>query len=768
MGSPKYIIIFIKEECYTMGKGIFKRLVSGIVTGLLCLTSVPSGIGLSSRAADDYQQTGTLDGYDYEVWNQYSQGTISFIPGNAGTYSCSWSGIHNILFRSGKKWSSNPQWDTLDGIQVDYACDYNPNGNSYLCVYGWTQNPLVEYYIVESYGSWRPPGTSDTMAMVGTITVDGGTYEVYKGTHDGPSIESGVTHFNQYWSVRVDSQLRTSGTIDVSKHFKAWEDQFGMDMGGLHEVALNVEGWQSSGSANVTKNDLTIGGGTSIDPDPVVEPDENGYYFFDDFEDGNGLWGKRGNTTLTTDTENYYSSGSSVLVSGRTDTWQGIGRSLDPTVFVPGKTYSFGAGVLQTNGATEAMKLTLEYKDSAGETQYRTVASADAESGVWTKLENTAYTIPTGASAMLLYVESDSTNSFYIDDAFGGVEGTKSTVTTGGGTVKGAVEPTTSAPTIRNWGDANNDGDITVADATLIMQYLATSDSAVFKDEDGKLNADVHNCGDGITANDALSIQKYLAGAVTELPVSYSASYLAQLTTTTTTTTAPPATTTAVGGVDISWIDPSKPMVAISFDDGAVGTYQGASSMRIINAIADAGFHATFFYVGSWTNTTDKENEVKYAYSKGMEIANHTTTHPKLTDISDSEIRSEYDTTAAKLKGIIGAEPSPLLRLPYLAYNDTVTRVLSDVPMISCKVDTGDWNKATKDQIISKITTAMQDGSLDNSIVLCHETYDTTAEAMEYLAPYLKSQGWQIVTVSEMFAVNGKTLDGGKVYTACY
>ena len=300
------------------------------------------------------------------------------------------------------------------------------------------------------------------------------------------------------------------------------------------------------------------------------------------------------------------------------------------------------------------------------------------------------------------------------------------------------------------------------------MQYLATSDSAVFKDEDGKLNADVHNCGDGITANDALSIQKYLAGAVTELPVSYSASYLAQLTTTTTTTTAPPATTTAVGGVDISWIDPSKPMVAISFDDGAVGTYQGASSMRIINAIADAGFHATFFYVGSWTNTTDKENEVKYAYSKGMEIANHTTTHPKLTDISDSEIRSEYDTTAAKLKGIIGAEPSPLLRLPYLAYNDMVTRVLSDVPMISCKVDTGDWNKATKDQIISKITTAMQDGSLDNSIVLCHETYDTTAEAMEYLAPYLKSQGWQIVTVSEMFAVNGKTLDGGKVYTACY
>ena len=61
----------------------------------------------------------------------------------------------------------------------------------------------------------------------------------------------------------------------------------------------------------------------------------------------------------------------------------------------------------------------------------------------------------------------------------------------------------------------------------------------------------------------------------------------------------------------------------------------------------------------------------------------------------------------------------------------------------------------------------MSNGSLDNAIVLCHETYDTTAEAMEYLCPYLKSQGWQIVTVSELFAANGKELNGGQLYTKC-
>ncbi len=148
-----------------------------------------------------------------------------------------------------------------------------------------------------------------------------------------------------------------------------------------------------------------------------------------------------------------------------------------------------------------------------------------------------------------------------------------------------------------------------------------------------------------------------------------------------------------------------------------------------------------------------------------MEIANHTTSHPDLTKKSASEIRSEYDTTNSKLKNIIGTEPSKLLRLPYLSANDTVKQTLSDVPMITCSIDTGDWNNATKDDIINKIVTAKNNGSLNGSIVLAHETYDTTAEAMEYLAPYLKSEGWQIVSISEMFEVKNQKLSGGQIYT---
>ena len=202
-------------------------------------------------------------------------------------------------------------------------------------------------------------------------------------------------------------------------------------------------------------------------------------------------------------------------------------------------------------------------------------------------------------------------------------------------------------------------------------------------------------------------------------------------------------------------------MVAISFDDG---TRDATQEKRIIDALNKNGFHATFFYVGNWVTSPET---VKYAYQSGHEVANHTTTHPYLTQKSSNEIRSEFDQTHAKLKSIIGTEPSKLMRLPYLQSNSTVQQTLYDVPLISCAIDTKDWDGASKDQIVNTIKSGMNSGSLRNSIVLCHENYSTTASAMEEVLPYLKAQGWQVVTISEMFAVNGKELKGGQIYTRC-
>ena len=198
--------------------------------------------------------TGNQDGYDWELWKD--TGNTSMTLNAGGTFECSWSNINNALFRKGKKFDSTKTYKEIGNISFDYGCDYNPNGNSYLCVYGWTVDPLVEYYIVDSWGSWRPPGGTPR----GQIQVDGGTYDVYVTTRENaPSIQ-GDTTFTQYFSVRTTK--RTSGTISVSEHFKAWENM-GLPCGKLYEAALNIEGYQSSGYANVYKNNMTIGGNSS-------------------------------------------------------------------------------------------------------------------------------------------------------------------------------------------------------------------------------------------------------------------------------------------------------------------------------------------------------------------------------------------------------------------------------------------------------------------------------------------------------------------------
>jgi endo-1,4-beta-xylanase len=77
----------------------------------------------------------------------------TMVLGDSGNFSCTWSNISNILFRKGLRPGTREQ-------VLNFSATYTPNGNSYLAVYGWTKNPLVEYYMVESWGTWRPPRTA--------------------------------------------------------------------------------------------------------------------------------------------------------------------------------------------------------------------------------------------------------------------------------------------------------------------------------------------------------------------------------------------------------------------------------------------------------------------------------------------------------------------------------------------------------------------------------------------------------------------------------
>ncbi|MBQ7469296.1 MAG: glycoside hydrolase family 11 protein [Pseudobutyrivibrio sp.] len=231
-----------------------KKLAAALLSVAVSATMLFTPITVKAATTIYNNDTGNQDGYDWELWKD--TGNTSMTLNAGGTFECSWSNINNALFRKGKKFDSTKTYKEIGNISFDYGCDYNPNGNSYLCVYGWTVDPLVEYYIVDSWGSWRPPGGTPR----GQIQVDGGTYDVYVTTRENaPSIQ-GDTTFTQYFSVRTTK--RTSGTISVSEHFKAWENM-GLPCGKLYEAALNIEGYQSSGTANVYKNNMTIGGSSS-------------------------------------------------------------------------------------------------------------------------------------------------------------------------------------------------------------------------------------------------------------------------------------------------------------------------------------------------------------------------------------------------------------------------------------------------------------------------------------------------------------------------
>jgi endo-1,4-beta-xylanase len=208
-----------------------------------------------------------VNGYDIELWNQNNQGTVSMTLGNGGIFKCSWSGILNVLFRAGKKYNRTQTHSEIGVFSIEYdAPKFSITGDvGYLSVYGWVDNPLIEFYIVESRGSYNPGSSGPGSINHGTVTIDGGTYTLYETTRTNqPSINGNAT-FKQYWSIRNSN--RTSGTISVSEHFKAWaaNGMTSINTGKLTEVALKVESFGNTagnaiGSAELTKNILKING----------------------------------------------------------------------------------------------------------------------------------------------------------------------------------------------------------------------------------------------------------------------------------------------------------------------------------------------------------------------------------------------------------------------------------------------------------------------------------------------------------------------------
>ena len=190
--------------------------------------------------------------YHYEIWYQGGNNSMTYYDN--GTYKASWSNTGDFLARVGFKYDEKQTYEQVGPIDAyfNWKKQGSAGGYNYIGIYGWTVDPLVEYYIVDDWFS--KPGANLLGQRKGEFTVDGDTYEIWQNTRvNKPSIKGDQT-FPQYFSVRKSS--RSSGHIDITAHFKKWESM-GMKMGKMYEAKVLVEAGGGTGSFDVSYFKMT-------------------------------------------------------------------------------------------------------------------------------------------------------------------------------------------------------------------------------------------------------------------------------------------------------------------------------------------------------------------------------------------------------------------------------------------------------------------------------------------------------------------------------
>ena len=200
-------------------------------------------------------------------------------------------------------------------------------------------------------------------------------------------------------------------------------------------------------------------------------------------------------------------------------------------------------------------------------------------------------------------------------------------------------------------------------------------------------------------------------------------------------------------------IDPARPMIALTFDDGP----KTSVTSRILDSLQAYGGRATFFILGA--NVNANAGVIKRMTDQGCEVANHTHDHKYITKIGAEGIISQLGTTNQKIQAVCGV--SPVLMRPPGGYVDAGSlSVVGSMGMsaIMWSIDTRDWQHRNAQRTIDTVLSQVKDGD----IILMHDIYSTTADAAVVLIPELTARGYQLVTVSELAAYRGGIAPGHK------
>jgi len=198
--------------------------------------------------------------------------------------------------------------------------------------------------------------------------------------------------------------------------------------------------------------------------------------------------------------------------------------------------------------------------------------------------------------------------------------------------------------------------------------------------------------------------------------------------------------------------DPTKKMIALTFDDGP----NTPNTQRIVEILKANNAVATFFELGY--RMEQNSSKMDMIINNDNQIGNHSFNHKIYTKITTAEMMDQIDSTNALMKQIVNTTAT-VVRPPNGSMNDSVRQNIG-YPMILWNVDSKDWESRNKDAIVKAVLSNLDDGD----IIVMHDIYSTSADAIEVLVPELIKQGYQLVTIQEMFDTKENPLIAGKAY----
>jgi peptidoglycan/xylan/chitin deacetylase (PgdA/CDA1 family) len=190
-------------------------------------------------------------------------------------------------------------------------------------------------------------------------------------------------------------------------------------------------------------------------------------------------------------------------------------------------------------------------------------------------------------------------------------------------------------------------------------------------------------------------------------------------------------------------IDPNGGVLALTFDDGPMP----GTTDRLLNILGANGVRATFFVAGA--RVARYPDIVRRAFNEGHQIASHGMNHRNLTTLSYAEITQEVNDSFNMIWNVTGVPPTTI-RPPYGVIDDRVRGAIGgSIRIVMWSVDPRDWEVRNTAVVQNRVLGEMRDGS----IIILHDIYDTTVDAVQGIIYAARANNFTFVTIDEMAAL---------------